>query len=180
VLVFGLHQPAGISAADLAVELSGEPASGIVQVGDVVTLTVRLTNLGPDAVQPIIVVMGAELNGLSFPEPTQACEIAVGQVTPPLSPISYAFSWFIRSPVVAGASLLCPLRFRVITLPNGQIPVTVWLAPFVPDSNPANNSATFALQGSSAPPVSVPAFSLLGLLLLVVNLLGLAHRNRTS
>jgi hypothetical protein len=175
----GLHPLAGISAADLAVELSGEPANGIVQVGDVVTLSLRLTNLGPDAVQPVVVVMGAELNGLSFPEPTQVCEIAVGQVTPPLSPISYAFSWFIRSPVIAGASLLCPLRFRVIALPNGQIPVTVRLAPFVPDSNPANNTASFTFRGSPPPSVSVPAFGLPGLVLLFAGLLGLAHRNRT-
>jgi hypothetical protein len=166
-----------LRAADLAVGLSGEPANGVVQVGDVVALTLRLTNFGPDAVQPTIVIMGAEVNGLSFPEPTDVCEIAVGQITPPISPISYAFSWFIRSPVVAGASLICPLRFRVIALPNGQVPVAIRLAPFVPDDNPANNSASFVFQGSPPPAVSVPAIGFCGLFVLVVSLVGVAHRN---
>jgi hypothetical protein len=177
LLVLGLQPLASPLAADLAVDLFGEPANGIVQVGDVVSLSLRLANLGPDAVQPTIVVMGAEVNGLSFPEPTDVCEIAVGQINPPISPTSYAFSWFIRNPADAGASLNCPLRFRVMALPDGQIPVHVRLAPFVSDANPANNSATFTFRGSPLSPVSVPAFGFWGLVLLVVSLSGLAHRN---
>jgi hypothetical protein len=178
VLILGLHPLAGTSAADLSVELAGEPANGVVRVGDVVSLSLSLANLGPDAVQPTIVVIGAELNGLSFPEPTNDCEIAVGQVTPPISPISYAFSWFIRSPLDAGELLSCPLRFRVVALPDGQIHVQVRLAPFVPDSNPANNSASFTFRGSPLSPMSVPVFGLTGLILLFVCLLGLALTTR--
>jgi hypothetical protein len=158
-------------AADIAVELVSNPTDGFVAVGEQASVTMRITNLGPDAM-PLALIRSNEVNGPSFPATTQQCFIVVGQVNPPISNISYIFNWTISN-IAPATTVECEVRFTVLRLPNGRIPITIQLSPATPDDNPANNSASVLFRERGTAAIPVPMTSRNALLSLIVALLAL-------
>jgi hypothetical protein len=181
LMVFALtiFQPTIVVATDIAVELIGQPSDGIVSVGEQASVTMRLRNLGPDVV-PLVILASNEVDGPGFPLPTNQCLIVVGQINPPISPISYTFSWRERD-VPVGSVLECEVRFTILRMPGGQIPITVRYGnPGVGD-DPGNNHAEFVFRQrgvAAAVPVPINGVGAVLILQAFLMLLSVAYLNQ--
>jgi len=156
------------SAQALIVTTAITPADGFITVGQEVGLTLSITNETNTAIPSIFSVRTNEIDGLSFPFEVPPCALVVAQISPPLSSISYSFSWRQLTDLAPMETRTCRMKFFVRTIPNGVIPIS-----FLQTAGVILARTEFRRRPD---PVQVPVFSSIGYLLMLSLIFLLSYR----
>lgn len=176
------HVLAGQAINDLGIGVTVQP-QGVTPPGTEGTVAITITNDGPNIASVATFRWLATNDGsglsyppLGFPGPFDGpCRFSIG--LPP--PGDFFGTWVIRD-ISPGESRTCTFGFRVLeTTKTSQIARWEVNEFEADDPNPTNNEAEVLLRfAGNSDPVSVPALSVTGFLVLVFMVGWLAYRMR--
>jgi len=174
---------AGETITDLGIGVTVEP-QGVTPPGTQGTVAITITNTGPDTASVAIFRWLPTNDGSGFSYPplgfpvgllTGPCRLFIGQPPP-----GDSFASWVTSDISPGESRTCTFGFRVLeTTKTSQIARWEVNGFEAHDPNPTNNEAEVLLRFAGNPdPVSVPALSISGFLILAFMVGWLAYRMR--
>ncbi len=168
-------------ATDLAISISSPEFESGVQPGEPATLTIQVTNLGPNPVDftnPVLQIYPGE--NLTQNNPSLyfefmnnqvsegGCDVVIleGSPLPPDDGVYYLHHYQTQTQIAVGTTFACNIQVAFAELNQWQ---TTWRlgGPGYSDANSANNTFPFVFRGAAVPvPLKVNWYLIFGVLLL--------------
>jgi hypothetical protein len=141
------------------------PADGIVRVGDVVRMTLTLTNDAQS--RPGSTFINASIAGLGEPVEDPPCVILTSRPTPSLPPFPYSMTWILND-LQPNEVRRCEARFVVGNLLDGVIPIRF-------RNSAGVTIASVELRGAAV--TTIPALDPAGIIVLTMLMLAAAFNS---
>jgi hypothetical protein len=163
--------------SDVSVSLTAEPDSDL-RSGQRITLTMSVTNRGPNPAMPVILGSSPIYDELDLNTATSDCGNTLGLAVVDLdNGFYYAYSWVPTIdiiPMAVGETRYCHINLDFTEWAPDTFSLTFSTPYWLVDLDPSNNSATVTLRRASegaATAMPVPTLSPIGLSILAVSLM---------
>jgi len=176
-LLFSVSVSAHGQSADLRLQASVNPSSGLVLGQDVLVTTV-VQNLGPSGSQGLLItVAGQPLEAFAFDivgSETVGCQVESLDI----DPVQFNYVWSLPT-LNAEAQTSCTVRLRVRRVPAAfAVSLSAQVSASTADPASSNNSVALSLTFGSSEAQSIPATSWWAYLVMTLSVLAFTSTSR--
>ncbi|MCI1711019.1 MAG: DUF11 domain-containing protein [Chiayiivirga sp.] len=179
LLLFALGNAAHAQSADLRVVSTVSPSTNLV-VGQEIVVTITATNDGPNIAQQVLLFWSAPVfQPFVFEIAEPVAPVCDGFEIYDIDPPRINFSYMLPT-LAPGEQRTCMARMRARIIPPGnQLLVGADVSSgLTPDPQPANNSVQYQLTFATPTPLTIPAMTTWGLIVMVAGALLLSSLQR--